>query len=68
MKAPAFDDRPFERGRAGFWLSAAVLAGGVGIAAWLLPNRARSTQVEREDSVDAELGSVGELLPAAVEI
>jgi EmrB/QacA subfamily drug resistance transporter len=31
----------------GFWLSAAILAGAVGIAAWLLPNQARTLQVER---------------------
>jgi EmrB/QacA subfamily drug resistance transporter len=31
----------------GFWLSAAILAGAVGIAAWLLPNQARALQVER---------------------
>ena len=32
----------------GFWVSAAVLASGVAIAAWLLPNRARAIQVARE--------------------
>jgi EmrB/QacA subfamily drug resistance transporter len=31
----------------GFWFSAAVLASGVGLAAWLLPNQARTEQVER---------------------
>ena len=31
----------------GFWLSAAVLASGVAVAAALLPNRARVAQVER---------------------
>jgi DHA2 family multidrug resistance protein-like MFS transporter len=31
----------------GFWFSAAVLATGVGLAAWLLPNQARMEQVER---------------------
>lgn len=31
----------------GFWLSAAVLATGVILAAWLLPNEARTQQVER---------------------
>jgi EmrB/QacA subfamily drug resistance transporter len=32
----------------GFWLSAAVMASGVAIAAALLPNHARSTQVARD--------------------
>jgi hypothetical protein len=32
----------------GFWVSAAVLASGVAIAAWLLPDRARTVQVERD--------------------
>lgn len=32
----------------GFWLSAAVLAAGVAVAGWLLPDRARADQVERE--------------------
>ena len=32
----------------GFWLSTAVLLGGVAVAAWLLPSVARERQVERE--------------------
>jgi len=32
---------------AGFWLSASVLASGVAVAALMLPNKARATQVER---------------------
>ena len=32
----------------GFWLSTAILAGGVVVAAWLLPNRTRDDQVERD--------------------
>ena len=31
----------------GFWLSAAILASGVALAAWLLPNQARTEQVTR---------------------
>ncbi len=38
----------------GFWLSAAVLAGGVAVAAWLLPNEARSHQVERDTDIDLD--------------
>ncbi len=34
----------------GFWLSAAVLASGVAVAAFMLPNRTRTTQVERGDA------------------
>ena len=36
----------------GFWLSAAVLAGGAVIAAAMLPNRARAIQVERDEADD----------------
>lgn len=35
----------------GFWLSSAVLVAGVIVAAWLLPNRARTHQVERSVEV-----------------
>jgi EmrB/QacA subfamily drug resistance transporter len=38
----------------GFWLSAAVMASGVVIAALLLPNRARTEQVERATERPAE--------------
>jgi len=38
----------------GFWLSTAVLATGVVLAAWLLPNQARSQQVERDVTVHGE--------------
>jgi EmrB/QacA subfamily drug resistance transporter len=34
----------------GFWFSAAILASGVGLAAWLLPNTARTDQVLRDAS------------------
>jgi len=34
----------------GFWLSTAVLLGGVAVAAWLLPSVARQEQVEREET------------------
>jgi hypothetical protein len=40
---------------AGFWLSAAVLAGGAATAAWLLPASSRADQVRRD-----EIGSVGD--------
>jgi hypothetical protein len=36
----------------GFWISAAIMTTAVGIAAALLPNQARSTQVERLDPAD----------------
>jgi DHA2 family multidrug resistance protein-like MFS transporter len=36
----------------GFWLSAAILASAIGIAAWLLPNEARTEQVERIESTE----------------
>ena len=35
----------------GFWFSAAILASGVGLAAWLLPDKARTDQVVRDGSV-----------------
>jgi DHA2 family multidrug resistance protein-like MFS transporter len=35
---------------AGFWFSAAVLGSAVGLAAWLLPNTARTDQVLRDDA------------------
>jgi len=42
----------------GFWLSAVVLATAVALAAWLLPDEARSEQVVREsDQEDAQLSS-----------
>jgi len=51
----------------GFWLSAAIMAGSVVIAAVLLPNRARSTQVERtEDAQPDAQDHAEELLPATV--
>lgn len=34
----------------GFWFSAAVLGSAVGLAAWLLPNTARTEQVERANT------------------
>jgi len=47
----------------GFWLSAAVLASGVVVAAAMLPNTARATQVERTDDRDEAL----DVVPATVE-
>ncbi len=34
---------------AGFWLSAAVLATGAAVAAWLLPDQIRTHQVRRDE-------------------
>ena len=46
----------------GFWLSAAIMASGVIVAGWLLPNKARTAQVkrtdERLDDVDREFVEV----------
>jgi Na+/melibiose symporter-like transporter len=36
----------------GFWLSAGVLATGVAVAAFMLPNRARVVQVARDDATE----------------
>jgi DHA2 family multidrug resistance protein-like MFS transporter len=49
----------------GFWFSAAVLASSVGLAAWLLPNTARTDQVLREAEVDPSLDRVLATLSAA---
>ncbi|MGI9645278.1 MAG: MFS transporter, partial [Ilumatobacteraceae bacterium] len=47
----------------GFWVSAAVLATGVVVAAVLLPNKARTTQVERSDDGVAAPVDERELVP-----
>jgi len=49
----------------GFWFSAAVLASSVGLAAWLIPNTARTDQVRREAQVNPQLKRVPETLSAA---
>jgi len=41
----------------GFWLSAAMLAGAMVIAAWLLPDRIRAEQVERAEGT-ATVGTI----------
>ncbi len=48
---------------AGFWFSAAILASGVGLAAWLLPNTARTDQVVRDSELPA---SQPERIPATL--
>lgn len=50
---------------AGFWFSAAVLASSVGLAAWLLPNTARTDQVLRGAQVHPSLERVPATLSAA---
>jgi len=56
----------------GFWLSAAVLASGVVVAAAMLPNTARATQVERSaddiDDVDMAPVTADQLEPALVPV
>jgi DHA2 family multidrug resistance protein-like MFS transporter len=49
----------------GFWFSAAVLASGVGLAAWLLPNKARTDQVLRDTDIDPSPERVPATLSAA---
>jgi EmrB/QacA subfamily drug resistance transporter len=49
----------------GFWFSAAVLASSVGLAAWLLPNTARTDQVLRETEHDPSPKRVPATLSAA---
>ena len=52
----------------GFWFSAAILAAAVVIAAWLLPNRARTHQVERSDeAAPADLSGISHLDIESVE-
>jgi EmrB/QacA subfamily drug resistance transporter len=51
----------------GFFFSAAVLASGVGLAAWLLPNQARTDQVLREAEVDPTPERVPATISAAPE-
>jgi Na+/melibiose symporter-like transporter len=54
----------------GFWLSAAVMASGVAVAAILLPKRARSAQAVRETSTDVgtAVDVEAEMAPALVAI
>ena len=53
----------------GFWLSAAVLATGVVVAAILIPNTARTDQVERSDSETSRAPDPGaELEPDSVSV
>jgi uncharacterized membrane protein len=63
----AFWSRPkvIEAMNSGFWLSAAVLATAVGLAAWLLPNQARTEQVERDAQ---RVTSTGESLDPSSEL
>jgi DHA2 family multidrug resistance protein-like MFS transporter len=49
----------------GFWFSAAILASGVGLAAWLLPNTARTDQVLREPEIHLPSERVPATLSAA---
>ncbi len=48
----------------GFWLSAAVLAGGCVVAVSMLPNRARTTQVERDEADDFDRPTIEALEPS----
>ena len=53
----------------GFWLSAAVLASGVVVAAVLIPNKARTDQVERSDPETSQAPDPGaELEPDSVSV
>jgi EmrB/QacA subfamily drug resistance transporter len=45
----------------GFWLSAGVLASAVVVAAVMLPNRSRATQVERDGSADLAAEAITEV-------
>ena len=57
----------------GFWLAAAVLAGGVVVAAAMLPNTARIAQVKRSENddvtdPDVDVEAEGQLVPAFVPV